>query len=221
MRSISDSQAGVSLDLDDYYRDFEHNFWRGRGFWKLERQQSFAEPGNPSWEAFSQGRWGEALRIIEAGRRDLVDYHERLAAIGSFARRIRVVSLPLAPYLQWELHALKVRDEAGGPIRTIDASRVAELEADSPLPEIYTIGDDLMYEANYDEHGVLASATKYTDSSFVRECRDLITMLYDRGEPLASFFEREVSHLPPPRMGQHVPPIDYLERTGRPRPIRS
>ncbi|WP_431894775.1 hypothetical protein [Micromonospora haikouensis] len=33
------------------------------GFWKLERQQTFKEPGDEGWRAFADGRWEESLRI--------------------------------------------------------------------------------------------------------------------------------------------------------------
>lgn len=41
---------GQRLGLDDYSEDFGRHFWRSgsEGFWKLERQQSFQEPG---WRA--------------------------------------------------------------------------------------------------------------------------------------------------------------------------
>ena len=41
-----DNAAGERMDLDDYYADFERHFWHVKEFWKLERGQTFAEPGD-------------------------------------------------------------------------------------------------------------------------------------------------------------------------------
>ncbi len=193
-----DGAAGERMELAAYYADFEENFARAREFWKLERGQEFAEPGDASWEAFDRGDWDEAMRLLEARRPDLVKYHEETAAAGTSTRRIRIVSLPLTPYMQWELNLLKVRDETGGPIRVLLDSQVAGLEDQGPLPEIYTMDDAVMYEAVYDANGVLECALRYTDPELVGRCRGFISGLYERGEPIAGFFRREVAPLPPP-----------------------
>lgn len=220
MLELLDGAVGTRMDLDDYYRDFERHFWQVNEFWKLERGQTFAEPGDASWEAFNQGDWAESLRRLEIRRSDLLSYHRQAAEAGVSTCRIRVVEEPLSAYLQWELNLLKIRDETGGPIRVIDASEVAEFEADGPLPELYTLGDAVMYQAIYDDRGVLAYALKYTDAQLIGRSRDFIRRLYERGEPVGSYFEREVKALPPARP-EHPLPAGYLDETGRPGPIRS
>ncbi|WP_405936901.1 hypothetical protein OG338_09510 [Streptomyces sp. NBC_00726] len=47
MPSLRPRSVGECLALDDYSADFGRHFWRSGsdGFWKLERQQSFREPG--------------------------------------------------------------------------------------------------------------------------------------------------------------------------------
>jgi hypothetical protein len=219
-RPLGDA-VGERLELPEYYEDFQNRFRRARTFWKLERGQVFAEPGDPSWEAFDAGDWHEAMRLHEARREDLKRYHEENSVAGTETRRIRIVSLPVTPYLQWELHLLKIRDETGGPIRILQASVIADLEDRGPLPEIYTMDGTVMYQAIYDQRGVLEYALRYTDQALVSRCRDCIADLYARGEPITSFFEREIAHLPPPSFTGPAIPRDYLERTGRPKPIRS
>lgn len=216
-----DGAKGERMELPAYYADFEGNFSRTREFLKLERGQEFAEPGDASWEAFNRGDWEESMRLLEARREDLVKYHGETAAAGTSTARIRIVSLPLTPYLQWELNLLKIRDETGGPIRVLPDSAVASLEGQGPLPEIYTMDDAVMYEAVYDRNGVLEAALRYTDPALVSRCRDFISGLYGQGEPVGGFFSREVAHLPPARPARPAVPQDYLARTGRPGPIRS
>jgi hypothetical protein len=219
-RPLGDA-AGERLELPGYYADFEQRFAGAREFWKLERGQSFAEPGNPSWEAFSRGDWATSLLLIENLREDLREYHQKTQAAGTSTRRIRVVSFPLTPYVQWELHVLRLRDEAGGPVRILPDSDVAALEDQGPLPEMYTMDRDVTYRAVYDQHGVLAYALRYTDPALTGRCRDFIAGLYARGQPISDFVAREVAPLPPPPPPRPALPSDYLESTGRPRPIRS
>lgn len=219
-RPLGDA-VGERLELTDYYADFQRNFRLAREFWKLERGQVFAEPGDASWVAFDAGDWDESMRLLEARRGDLESYHRENAVTGTLTRRIRIVSLPVTPYVQWELHLLRVRDESGGPIRILPASAVASLEDGGSLPDIYTMDSTVMYQAVYDEHGVLEHALRYCDGALVRHCRDFIEDLYSRGEPIGSFYEREIAQLPPPDPTAPLIPQDYLERTGRPVPIRS
>lgn len=192
--------VGERLELGPYFTDADRRFWRmrGPGFWKLERQQSFREPGYDSWDAFDAGDWEKALALLDAERSRLVDYHRRAATAGFGIYRVRVVAEPLTPYLQWELHALKIRDECGGPIRILEADAVAAYEDTGPLPEIYTLDTSVMYQAIYDETGTLASAVRYEAPDLVIACQSFIQSLYDAGEPIADYFHRAVASLPPP-----------------------
>lgn len=213
--------VGRLMPLEDYYADFERNFATTREFWKLERGQVFAEPGDASWEAFNRGDWDESMRLLEERRADLVDYHREAAAAGTRTYRIRIVGLPLTPYLQWELNLLKIRDETGGPIRVLSVDGVRDLEDQGPLPEIYTMDDKVMYQAVYDDKGVLEAARRFDDPALMRRCREFIADLYRQGEPIGEFFGRQVAQLPPARPVRPAIPPDYLLEKGRPGPIRS
>ncbi|MDH6627966.1 hypothetical protein M2271_005795 [Streptomyces sp. LBL] len=201
MRSPLHGAVGERMALKDYYADFEKYFWHcgDLGFWKLERQQTFKEPGYDSWEAFWRGDWDESLRLLETGRADMAEYHRKVEQHGFVARRARVVEEPLSDYMQWELHALRIRDQCGGPIHVTDAERVAQYEQDGPLPEISTLGNQVMYQALYDEQGILVAARKFVDRQLVLRCRELIVSVYNAGEPLAHWFNGHVAPLPPPQ----------------------
>lgn len=199
MHDLLGGVEGERMELAAYYADFEENFWAitNPGFWKLERQQFFKEPGYDSWEAFSKGDWDESLRLLEAGRKDMLDYHRRIQEHGFIARRARIVEEPITPYLQWELHALRIRDQCGGSVRIVGPDQVAEFEQGAPLPEIYTLGSSVMYQAVYDEDGVLESALRFDDRDLVSRCQRFIQDLYQEGQPLESFFATHVAPLPP------------------------
>ncbi|MDH6121889.1 DUF6879 family protein [Kitasatospora sp. GAS204B] len=200
MSELLAGSTSERMELAAYYADFESIFWNitDLGFWKLERQQTFREPGYDSWAAFAKGEWDRSLGILEAGRKDMEDYHRRIHEHGFSARRVRVVEEPISAYLQWELHALRVRDQSGGPIRIVGPAQVAAFEASGPLPEIYTLDSTVMYQAVYDDDGVLESVRRFTDRELIRSCRQFIADLYAVGEPLESYFQRCVAVLPPP-----------------------
>ncbi|GAA1636839.1 DUF6879 family protein [Actinoplanes couchii] len=203
MHDLFDGQPGELLDLDDYWADFEKQFWKTRqpGFWKLERQQSFKEPNDDGWTAFAQGRWDDAMRVLEGRRSEFSDYYRRVADNGFTTRRVRIVEEPLTPYLQWELHVLNLRHEYGGLTRVVAPQAVRSAEVSGILPELYTLGTEVMYEAVYDADGVLEAARRWQDPALISRCQAFIATLYDDGEPLDAYFARAVSPLEPPAGG--------------------
>lgn len=193
--------AGTRLALADYRADFraEDSTIAGQDSWKLERRQHFRQPGTPSWEAFARGEWDEALRLIEARRGPLMKSGAETAKRGTHLYRLRIVAQPVIPYLQWELHSLRLRAECGELIRVLPAAAVRDLEEDGELPEIVTLGPSVAYRILYDASGELTGGVKVTDPQLVGRATALIRRLYARGEDLAEFFAREVAPLPPPR----------------------
>ncbi|GGM24594.1 DUF6879 family protein [Micromonospora yangpuensis] len=203
MHELFDHDPGELLSLEDYWADFEARFWKTTppGFWKLERQQTFKEPGDEGWRAFADGRWEESLRVLDDRRGEFEAYYRRIAECGFATRRVRVVDEPLTPYLQWELHVLRLRHEYGGLTRVIGPDQVASAETAGPVPEIYTLGTEVMYEAVYDADGILAAARRWEDPALVARCQRFIEARYRDGEPLDEFFARAVAPLEPPILG--------------------
>ena len=185
---------------DAYYAEFKKNFWSitDLGFWKLERQQVFKEPGYDSWEAFARGDWDESMRLLETGRTDLEDRHRKIAELGFTTARARIIEEPISAYLQWELNALRIRDECGDPVHVVRTEQVALFETNGPLPEITLLGTNAMYEVVYDDEGVFDHAVRYVDRDLILRCQRLVGDLFEAGEPLKQYFEREVAPLPPP-----------------------
>jgi hypothetical protein len=200
MHELLGGVVGERLELADYRADFAQRFWRidQLGFWKLERQQFFQEPGDDSWEAFARGEWDEALRLIEARRANLEAEHRKIAEHGFRIQRVRVVEEPIIPYLQWELYLLRLREQCGSRIRVVTPAQLTRYETAGPLPEMCTLGTRVLYEVLYDEQGVLDGARRYTDPTLVRSSQRLIAELYEIGEPLADYFARRVANLPAP-----------------------
>lgn len=203
MRDLLDRYSGQRLATAVYRADFRERFWAiaEHDFWKLERQQSFAEPGDESWEAFDAGDWPRALRLIEEQRAALVDEGRRMASLGLTSYRMRVLELPLTPYLQWELHLLRLAAECSDRVRVVDVDAVKPFEDDGVLPEVVTLGADVTYEVLYDDAGVLCGGVRFLDRDLTSACREFIQQLYASGEDMGAFFDREVAGLPAPPGG--------------------
>ncbi|MFB7914720.1 DUF6879 family protein [Streptomyces sp. NPDC056061] len=200
MRDLLGVPPGERLGLDAYREDF-----RGRDFavagcdsWKLERRQHFREPGDASWNAFARGDWEGALRLIEAQRAELRALSRLAARHRCRLLRIRVVEQRLTPYLQWELHLLRVRAQCGELIRVISPQHIAAYERDGAVPELVTLNDDTVYEILYDEEGVLEGAVRYLGARTRDRIVARVEELYVLGEDIGTFFDREVAHLMPP-----------------------
>jgi hypothetical protein len=190
---------GATLDRATYQREFRANWAQVEDFlWTLERAQSFREPGDDAWEPWIQGRWDEALAVMESRRPALIKAAQEDDDLGIEPRRIRVVGLPVTPCLQWELHSLKVRAECREYVRVLDPAELGDLEADEPLPELTILGSKVLYEVLYDDTAALAGGRRITDTLVIRACRARMAQLWEQAEDLLPFFEREIAPLPPP-----------------------
>ncbi|MFE7129422.1 DUF6879 family protein [Streptomyces sp. NPDC057638] len=189
------------LDRPAYHADLGRIYAGGIGFLnKLERGQHFQERGFPSWEAFAAGDWEGALTLAGERREDYAREIRRASQSGIQHRRLRVVEFPVTPYVQWELHVLRVRVEVGDDIRVLDARDISRIERIRLVPEVVILGDEVMYEVVYDDDGNADGANRYTDSSLIRETNAGFDALYERGEEFHDFFDREIAPLAPPRV---------------------
>jgi hypothetical protein len=196
-----DPTLGTLLDRPGYHRDFEERYaGLGTGTsWKFERRQHFAEPGDPSWQALQQGRWTEALQLLEAEREELEQEVREDTAQGHRFHRVRVVEEPLVPYMQWELHALRIQAEVGNPIRVVPGEAVHHMEDPAPLPEVVVLGGQTLYQVCYTEADVPDGGIRFTEPGLVTRWERFIAELYEKGEDILAYAERALNHLPPPR----------------------
>jgi hypothetical protein len=191
---------GELLDDDAYTADFRarRRAVRDRGSWKLERLQHFEEEDSPRRDALRRGDWQEVLRLVEAGREDARKAAETDRLRGSPFHRLRVVEEPLTPYVQWELHGLHMRAQAGHPTRVLPAGDVAAAERDGLLPEIVILGDRTLYEILYTAAGAFDSARRFTDPGIVDPWTAYVRQAYAAAEDIETYFARVVASLPPP-----------------------
>ncbi|MDT0342788.1 DUF6879 family protein [Streptomyces litchfieldiae] len=197
-----DPTRGVRLLRSVYRPDFRSRNAeiQNRDSWKFERRQHFEEQNDPSRDALTRGDWNEALRLLEEERDDIRQAVRADAGRGSVFHRVRIVEEPLTPYVQWELHALRIQAECGRRIRVVRAERVSPLESGGPLPEVVVLGGATLYDIAYTDEGVPDGATRYEDPDVVQGWEAFIARLYADGEDVRSYVERSVAHLPPPQL---------------------
>ncbi|GAA3537743.1 hypothetical protein GCM10022419_017150 [Nonomuraea rosea] len=184
--------GGLVMDVPAYQAGFDrdHELCTGQ-MWKLERAQDFYEPDVASWRAMMDGDWERSLALADRMAAPVADYFRHRTPV----RRVRVVELPITPYLQWEMHVLALRAKVGSPCRVVPAARVADLE---PVPELVIFSTTLMYEVLYDRHGGGRGGRRITGAEVVEPCLDVVQELFAEGEDVLGFHEREVVPLPPP-----------------------
>ena len=200
---MPDLLGGVTtshLALDDYIADYQRVAEHlAEPIWKLELGQVFREPGNPSWEAYADHRWEDALGQLQKSREELSEYFAALRAQGASFFRVRAVTRPLSSYLQWEAHALNARYLAGEQIRVVSTDAVATLQSGhGEIPELVILGQLTGYAVDYGPDGTPRGATKFDDPDAIARCSKLIEDLYQQGEEFGAFFQREVLPLAPP-----------------------
>jgi hypothetical protein len=200
MPNLLSGVATSYLELKDYIADYQRVAEQLTApIWKLELGQVFREPGNPSWEAYTDGRWEDALQHLQKSSEELSEYFAALRAQGSGFFRVRAVARPLSSYLQWEAHALNRRYLAGEQIRIVSTAAITALRSGhGEVPELVVLGQLTGYAVDYGTDGTPRGATKFDDPGAIARCRKLIEALYQRGEEFGAFFEREVLPLAPP-----------------------
>jgi len=194
-------RGGVSvLGTADYLADFWGRYRDASGiFWKLERRQEFKESDVPSWATAAAGDWPRALALIGQMRAEVA---EEFAAVHKLdRRRIRIAESPVSPYLQWEMHVLRMRAGEGEEIRVVDAAAVRDWERDCLLPELAVFQDSAVYQLLYTAEGALEGARRSTDPGLIVQAESQVSALFESGEDLESFFGREIAPLSAPAWG--------------------
>ena len=191
---------GTELDFPAYSADFDREYATLTGvIWKLERHQTFREPGDPSWEAFMAGDWSQALELNEADRPEAAAQVAEERARGVETRRVRVVDHPPTPYVQWEMQYLRLLAEAGDEPRVLPSAEVRDWESRyGDLPEVLVFADRLVYLLRYDGAGEPSGCRRIDTPEAVRGTAREIADLYERAEPLLTYVNREITPLPPP-----------------------
>lgn len=193
-------ERGERLRSADYKREFRERDTaiRDGSSWKLERLQHFEEVADPSREALRRGEWAEALRLLNGRRERLRELGAEEAERNAVFHRVRVVEEPLTPYVQWELHSLRIKAEYGERVRVLPAAAVAGAESGGRLPEVVLQDGQVLYRVLYTDAGVPDGALRFTDPGVISAWETYLEELYAAAEDVRAYFDRAVADLPPP-----------------------
>jgi hypothetical protein len=201
LRHVLHPESGTRLRQDEYERDFGSRLWLAEGAdsWKFERMRFYDETGFPGWDAFAAGDWQRSLALYDDLRPDLLAFNRRHAERHASFRRVRVVATEVSPYLHWEMYCLRVRAECGESIRVLPEARLAAVEAAiGTAPDLVSLCGATLYVTLYDAAGRPGGAKRFTDPGVVARYETFASDLYESGEDLAVYFDREIAHRPPP-----------------------
>ena len=123
-------KAGARLNLEEFGAEFARAWslmtWR---FLKLECWQSYQElDTNKSLEAYNAGDFDRARDLLEGEAEADRPLYDGVRNRGIQYARIRLVQLPLTPYLAYEMINYRIRREMG------EAIEVVEMPATVTLP---------------------------------------------------------------------------------------
>lgn len=86
----------------------------------------------------------------------------------------------------------------GFGVRVVRAEALSALESQGQLPEVVVIGDRVLYEVRYEPDWTPCGARRIDTPRVIAAAATEIADLYDQGEPLLDFFDRELAPLPAP-----------------------
>jgi hypothetical protein len=161
-------RAGQRLSVDEFGEEFVHA-WRRRNhrFLKLECWQTYQEPGTRSLRAFLTGDHAQVERLLQAEADEDSFVYEEVARRKVDYARIRLVRLPLTPYLQWEMWNYQIRAKMGEHIQLVEMPPEVELPNDEcfdfllfdrSVALVHDYGDDGLQVGGWlvDDHRTLA-----------------------------------------------------------------
>lgn len=197
LRTLLADDHGETMDLGQYTDAFSDEFRLSAPlFRKLEARQRFSEPRSASWRAFNDGRLDDALLMHEARRGELTGSHLNNIAFGFRNQRVRLLTTTLTPYMLWELPLLRLRDELGMHTSIVNLD-THDLGRPDDWPEVIILGTRALYKILYDADGYQTGGIRHTDPDLIARCSEVLDELYVTGEPIQTYYEREVAHLLP------------------------
>lgn len=173
---------------DDFRREFRD---ASRGVtgrvYKLERRQTFQEPGNPSWEAFAAGDMKRALELIEEDRAAQRDFKKIFDDRGAHFYRLRVIEDPLSSYLRWELAHFRLNAEEGEKIYIVNQAMIADLDLRYRLDDYTIFARSLAFFLNYSDDGLFLHADLVSDPTAMSELVALSEEVLARSTPFEDY----------------------------------
>jgi hypothetical protein len=169
---------------------------------KVERRQSYQEPGNPSYEALVAGDWERAVALAAHTHDEDKQTYAELHDKGVKFLRLRVVDRPLTDYLRWEFHHYRVTSELGEDIQIVRLSDIAELDSCIGLSDFLLFDHNAAMVHDYGVDGILEGGWLTTNPAHLREIDGIVASLAAAAMPFADYLVQagiEEAHTDAPR----------------------
>ena len=159
---------------NSFFGRFE-NAWdsASRSVRKIETRQEYREPGNPSWEKLAAGDLAEALRLVPESREVDAPLYEDLERRGVTFTRCRPVTLPLTPYLRWEIASYDFNAARGEVILFAGTDDVAQVLQTSIRHDFMVFDTALALIHDYDASGEIRGGWETTQPEAVSVLAEL------------------------------------------------
>jgi hypothetical protein len=152
-------------------------------YFKIERRQSYNQAGDESFEAFVDGDYERARRLVHSSVLTQGEMYAEARAKGIDLVRLRLVQLPLSDYLRYyEIPSYFASVELGERIGFADVSGDNDL-----LPDCIIFDARVMFINAYDGLDRLVGAIEITDHSEIGRYLALAEPLLAESQPLADF----------------------------------
>jgi len=190
---------------EDFRREFRKaSLSVARRVYKLERRQTFQEPGNRSWEAFAAGDTERALQLIEESRASQRAFKKIFEERSADFYRLRVIEDPFTDYLKWELAHFQLNAEEGEKIYLVNQPMIADIDWTYGLRD-YTIFDaDLAFFLNYSDDGLFLHADLVRDANILTALVEISEEILARSIPFAEY---PIDFIPPQRRSTTDPSV--------------
>lgn len=185
----SDTTLDHHTYLDDFYARYKAPVCQIR---KIESGQIFAEPGNPSWEAFVRGDWSRALQRMGQHAQENDAHCRAHTASQILSRRVRIVCQPLTDYLIWELHYLYNNTRSNVRVGIVDYDRARGLVGEAWLDDFVSLDEAVAYRVLYGSDGVNSGAERSQNPTVIGAVNHVYELLAAASTPLADFFVEQV-----------------------------
>jgi hypothetical protein len=162
-RRLSITAGGVD-NFMAFFKDL-HKSWL-----KIEFLQEYDESGFTGYDAFRNGDYDEAARLVREMVMSQRELYGHAAERKISMTRIRICELPLSPYLQhYEFAAYLADIECGEDIRLVSADDVRRLLEETGISDFVLFDRERVIALIYDVHsGSLQEARLVEDAELVR-----------------------------------------------------
>ncbi|RAY13339.1 hypothetical protein DPM19_19885 [Actinomadura craniellae] len=157
---------------------------------KLERRQSYQEPGNPSYEALVAGDWDRAVELAAHTHDDDKATYDELRDKGVHFLRLRVVEPPTSEYVRWEFEHYRVTARLGEDIRVVEQADIADLDRSTGLSDFLLFDETAVLIHDYGTDGILCGGWLSCDPALIGRVAALVDSIIEVAEPFEDYLAR-------------------------------